>query len=158
MGHLFLPRGYPRNFRVLIVYFCVIVIQQEKSMVQQGCLVIPWFRFTAAVTAKALIYQLLHWTVLCCLPWMVFTWFHKLFHWRKKTVANVDACVRFCNRKKQTLVRYREFLGFYYKQIIAWPLSSIWQPYRLVTFQNFPNTTDRLAARGILDNFEISLA
>jgi len=25
-------------------------------------------------------------------------------------------------------------------------------------FQNFPNTTHRLAARGILDNFEISLA
>ena len=25
-------------------------------------------------------------------------------------------------------------------------------------FQNFPNTTRRLAARGVLDNFEISLA
>ena len=89
---------------------------------------------------------------------MFFSWFHKLFHWCKKTVANVDACVRFCNRKKQTLVRYREFLGFYYKQIIAWPVRSIWQQYLLVTFQNFPNTTDRFAARGILDNFEISLA
>ena len=29
---------------------------------------------------------------------------------------------------------------------------------RLVIFQNYPNTTRRFAARGILGNFEISLA
>ena len=36
--------------------------------------------------------------------------------------------------------------------------TSIWQQYRLVIFQNFPNTTRCFAARGILVKFEISLA
>jgi len=60
--------------------------------------------------------------------------------------------VFFNHKKKELLVRYQKFLGFYYKQIIAWPARSIWQYYRLLIFQNFQNTT-----RGILDNFEISL-
>lgn len=36
--------------------------------------------------------------------------------------------------------------------------SGIRQYYRLVKFQNYPNTTRCFAAGGILDNFEISLA
>ena len=123
---------------------------------------------TAAVAAKAVIYKLLSLNYFVLFALNGLYWFHKkivnhFFHWRKKIVTNVTTpvfvCFFFSTVKRKVscaLPKISRLLS--YKQIIAWPARSIWQYYRLVMLQNFPNTSRRFAARGILDNFEISLA